>query len=144
MLADGEVQLLGTGRPVAGAVPPSGPVVALVRPESLLVTADPAGTGRVVTRTFSGASTRVLVALPDGVEVRVDVASAASARPHARDGGHGDPGGPAGARRARGTADPGRSVDLVLVHLVHRLSAPVPDREHAVCVPAGPAQSGSS
>ena len=78
-LAGGEVQLLGTGRPVAGAAPPSGPVVALVRPEALLVAADPAGTGRVVTRTFSGASTRVLVALPDGVEVRVDVASADSA-----------------------------------------------------------------
>jgi putative spermidine/putrescine transport system ATP-binding protein len=33
----------------------------------------------VVTRTFSGASTRVLVALTDGVEVRIDVASVASA-----------------------------------------------------------------
>jgi putative spermidine/putrescine transport system ATP-binding protein len=32
----------------------------------------------VVTRTFSGASTRVLVALPDGVEVRVDLPSAVS------------------------------------------------------------------
>jgi putative spermidine/putrescine transport system ATP-binding protein len=49
-----------------------------VRPEALLVTADPAGPGRVVTRTFSGASTRVLVALPDGVEVRVDLPSAVS------------------------------------------------------------------
>jgi putative spermidine/putrescine transport system ATP-binding protein len=77
-LSDGGVRLLGTRRPVSGAVPPSGPVVALVRPESLLVAADPAGTGRIVTRTFSGASTRVLVALPDGVEVRVDVASAVS------------------------------------------------------------------
>jgi putative spermidine/putrescine transport system ATP-binding protein len=53
-------------------------VVALVRPEALLVTAEPTGSGRVVTRTFSGASTRVLVALPDGVEVRVDLPSAAS------------------------------------------------------------------
>jgi putative spermidine/putrescine transport system ATP-binding protein len=78
-LAGGEVRLLGTGRPVAGATPPPGPVVALVRPEALLVAADPAGAGRVVTRTFSGASTRVLVALPDGVEVRVDVPSAGSA-----------------------------------------------------------------
>jgi putative spermidine/putrescine transport system ATP-binding protein len=78
-LAGGEVRLLGTGRPVAGATPPPGAVVALVRPEALLVVADPAGTGRVVTRTFSGASTRVLVALPDGVEVRVDVPSAGSA-----------------------------------------------------------------
>jgi putative spermidine/putrescine transport system ATP-binding protein len=32
----------------------------------------------VVTRTFSGASTRVLVALPDGIEVRVDLPSAIS------------------------------------------------------------------
>jgi putative spermidine/putrescine transport system ATP-binding protein len=78
-LADGEVQLLGARRPLAGAAPASGPVVALVRPESLVVAADPAGTGRVVTRTFSGASTRILVALADGAEVRVDVASAVSA-----------------------------------------------------------------
>ena len=36
------------------------------------------GAGRVVTRTFSGASTRLLVALPGGVEVRCDLASADS------------------------------------------------------------------
>jgi putative spermidine/putrescine transport system ATP-binding protein len=78
VVAGGDVQLLGTRRPLAGAAPPAGPVLALVRPESLLVTLDPAGAGRVVTRTFSGASTRVLVALPDGVEVRVDLASADS------------------------------------------------------------------
>jgi len=76
---DGVVELLGTRRPLAGSAPATGPVVALVRPESLLVTADPAGTGRVVTRTFSGASTRVAVALPGGVEVKIDVASAVSA-----------------------------------------------------------------
>jgi putative spermidine/putrescine transport system ATP-binding protein len=74
----GEVELLGTRRPLAGSAPASGPVVALVRPESLRVSAD-GGSGRVVTRTFSGASTRVAVALPDGVEVKIDVASAASA-----------------------------------------------------------------
>jgi putative spermidine/putrescine transport system ATP-binding protein len=78
-LADGTVQLLGTGRPVSGATPPAGPVTALVRPEALLVRADEAGVGRVITRTFSGAVTRVAVALPDDVEVRVDVASALSA-----------------------------------------------------------------
>jgi putative spermidine/putrescine transport system ATP-binding protein len=77
-LADGVVQVLGVHRLVAGAAPRSGRIVALVRPESLVVTADPAGHARVVTRTFSGASTRMLVALPDGVEVRVDVASATS------------------------------------------------------------------
>ncbi|MFL6097195.1 MAG: ABC transporter ATP-binding protein, partial [Blastococcus sp.] len=77
-LSGGEVQLLGTSRPVAGAAPPEGLVVALVRPEALLVTADPAGGGQVVTRTFSGASTRILVALRDGTEVRVDLPSAVS------------------------------------------------------------------
>ncbi|NEK86389.1 ABC transporter ATP-binding protein [Blastococcus saxobsidens] len=77
-LSGGEVHLLGARRPLAGAAPSGGPLVALVRPESLLVSADPAGTGRVVTRTFSGASTRVLVGLGDGVEVRIDVASADS------------------------------------------------------------------
>jgi putative spermidine/putrescine transport system ATP-binding protein len=78
-LSGGQVELLGVRRPLAGGAPPPGPVVALVRPESLLVTADPAGRGRVVTRTFSGATTRLLVDLPGGVEVRVDVGSAASA-----------------------------------------------------------------
>jgi putative spermidine/putrescine transport system ATP-binding protein len=77
-LSGGEVQLLGTSRPVAGAARPEGMVVALVRPEALLVTADPAGGGQVVTRTFSGASTRILVALRDGTEVRVDLPSAVS------------------------------------------------------------------
>ncbi|SOD93157.1 ABC transporter ATP-binding protein [Blastococcus haudaquaticus] len=77
-LSGGEVHLLGVRRPVTGAAPASRDVVALVRPEALVVTADPAGVARIVTRTFSGASTRVLVALPDGVEVRVDVASATS------------------------------------------------------------------
>jgi putative spermidine/putrescine transport system ATP-binding protein len=78
-LAGGQVQLLGTSRPVAGAAPPDGAVVALVRPEALLVSADTAGGGLVVTRTFSGASTRVLIALSDGTEVRVDLPSAVSA-----------------------------------------------------------------
>ena len=77
-LAGSEVELLGTRRPVTGAAPSSGPVVALVRPESLLVEAGAAGGGRVITRTFSGASTRLAIVLADGTEVRVDVASAAS------------------------------------------------------------------
>jgi putative spermidine/putrescine transport system ATP-binding protein len=78
-LAEGEVRLLGARRPVSGSAQLNGPVVALVRPEGLVVQADPGGVGRVITRTFSGAVTRLAVALPDDVEVRVDVASAASA-----------------------------------------------------------------
>ncbi|MGY1754266.1 ABC transporter ATP-binding protein [Blastococcus sp. SYSU D01042] len=73
--SSGAVEVLGVRRPAAGSVP-SGPVEALVRPEALVVTAG--GPGRVVTRTFSGASTRLLVALPGGLEVRADLASADS------------------------------------------------------------------
>jgi putative spermidine/putrescine transport system ATP-binding protein len=73
------VEVLGARRPVAGALPPGGvPLVALVRPEALRVAADPDGAGRVLTRTFSGAATRLAVALPGGLEVRVDVPSAES------------------------------------------------------------------
>ncbi|MGY1630505.1 ABC transporter ATP-binding protein [Geodermatophilus sp. SYSU D01186] len=75
---DGAVRLLGVRRPVSGALP-AAPLVALVRPESLAVRADPSGDGRVVTRTFSGATTRLAVALPGDLEVAVDVASAESA-----------------------------------------------------------------
>jgi putative spermidine/putrescine transport system ATP-binding protein len=78
ILVAGGVELLGVRRPITGATPAGGTVVALVRPEALQITADPGGAGRVVTRTFSGASTRLAVALPDGTEVLADVASAES------------------------------------------------------------------
>ncbi|MBN1093630.1 ABC transporter ATP-binding protein [Blastococcus sp. TML/M2B] len=74
-LSAGAVELLGVRRPVAGSAP-AGAVEALVRPEALVVTAG--GPAHVVTRTFSGAVTRLLVALPDGTEVRADLASADS------------------------------------------------------------------
>jgi putative spermidine/putrescine transport system ATP-binding protein len=78
VLGDGDVEFLGVRREVLGAPPPPGPAFALMRPEALSVEADPRGAGRVVTRTFSGATTRLAVALPDGVEVRADVPSAGS------------------------------------------------------------------
>ena len=78
VLGDGDVEFLGVRREVLGATPPPGPAFALVRPEALSVAADPGGAGRVVTRTFSGATTRLAVALPDGLEVQADVPSADS------------------------------------------------------------------
>ncbi len=75
--ADGAVDLLGTTRPVAGPVP-AGDVVALLRPEQVLVRADERATGRVVARTFSGGTTRITAALPDGTEVAADVVSTES------------------------------------------------------------------
>ncbi|MGY1687089.1 ABC transporter ATP-binding protein [Geodermatophilus sp. SYSU D00867] len=78
VLGDGDVEFLGVRREVLGTAPSSGPAFALVRPEALEVVEDPRGVGRVVTRTFSGATTRLAVALPDGVEVQADVPSAGS------------------------------------------------------------------
>jgi putative spermidine/putrescine transport system ATP-binding protein len=42
------------------------------------VRADPGGPGRVLTRTFSGATTRLAVVLPDGTELKADVPSSDS------------------------------------------------------------------
>ncbi|PRY51644.1 putative spermidine/putrescine transport system ATP-binding protein [Geodermatophilus tzadiensis] len=78
VLGDGDVEFLGVRREVLGGALPAGPAFALVRPEALVVAADPEGGGRVVTRTFSGATTRLAVALPDGLEVTADVPSADS------------------------------------------------------------------
>ena len=78
VLGDGDVEFLGVRREVLGAPTAAGPAFALVRPEALLVEAHPRGSGRVVTRSFTGATTRLAVALPDGLEVQADVPSAES------------------------------------------------------------------
>ncbi|MGY1673047.1 ABC transporter ATP-binding protein [Geodermatophilus sp. SYSU D00710] len=78
VLGDGDVEFLGVRREVLGAPPPPGPATALVRPEALEVSADRRGAGRVVTRTFTGVTSRLAVALPDGLEVQADVPSATS------------------------------------------------------------------
>jgi putative spermidine/putrescine transport system ATP-binding protein len=78
VLGDGDVEFLGVRREVLGEPPPAGPAFALVRPEALHVRPDPRGSGRVVTRTFGGAVSRLAVALPDGLEVQADVPSADS------------------------------------------------------------------
>jgi putative spermidine/putrescine transport system ATP-binding protein len=76
VLGDGDVEFLGVRREVLGGAPAPGPAFALVRPEALLVAASPRGAARVVTRAFAGATTRLAVALPDGLEVTADVPSA--------------------------------------------------------------------
>jgi putative spermidine/putrescine transport system ATP-binding protein len=74
---DGAVDLLGVTRAVAGAVP-AGDVVALLRPEQVVLQASATGSGRVISRIFSGGSTRVTAALPDGTEVAADLVSTES------------------------------------------------------------------
>jgi putative spermidine/putrescine transport system ATP-binding protein len=53
----------------------AGPVVALVRPESVDVVADPAAAGRILSASFLGPTSRVTVALPDDLLVVAQVAS---------------------------------------------------------------------
>ncbi len=78
VLGDGDVEFLGVRREVLGAPPPPGPATALVRPEALEVAPDRRGGGRVVTRTFTGVTSRLAVALPGGLEVQADVPSEGS------------------------------------------------------------------
>ncbi|GIF76873.1 ABC transporter ATP-binding protein [Asanoa siamensis] len=61
---------------IAAASAPDGAVTALVRPESIDVTAAPDGPGRVVSASFLGATARVTVALPDEVLVVAQTESA--------------------------------------------------------------------
>ncbi|GIF69486.1 ABC transporter ATP-binding protein [Asanoa ishikariensis] len=71
------VEVLDTKLPlVAGASVHDGPATALVRPESVDVTADADGTGRVVAVSFLGPLARVTVALPGDAVVVAQLASA--------------------------------------------------------------------
>ncbi|MYV64303.1 TOBE domain-containing protein, partial [Streptomyces sp. SID4931] len=75
----GSVEVAGRTLPVLpadGEVPAgSGPVEVLIRPEGVRVEADPEGTATVVSASFLGSVTRVLLDLPDGVAVKADLAS---------------------------------------------------------------------
>ncbi|MGK5682529.1 ABC transporter ATP-binding protein [Actinoplanes sp. URMC 104] len=63
-----EVEVLGTRLPLL-APASAASVTALVRPESVLVTADPDGTGRVLTTSFLGPISKVTVAVGDQLVV---------------------------------------------------------------------------
>jgi putative spermidine/putrescine transport system ATP-binding protein len=72
---DGDtVEVLGARLPL---VEPGtgGPATALVRPESVDVLPDPAGTGRILAASFLGSTSRVTVAMPDDLLVTAQVAS---------------------------------------------------------------------
>jgi putative spermidine/putrescine transport system ATP-binding protein len=67
------VTVIGQLLPVDGPVPDSPEVSVLVRPEAVLVTPDADGTALIVGSSFRGASARLRLELPDGVEVLADV-----------------------------------------------------------------------
>jgi len=65
-VSDGQAQLLGTSVPTLAGSVSSGAGVALVRPESVTVTADPSGTATVSSVAFLGPISRVYCTLADG------------------------------------------------------------------------------
>ncbi|MDQ0698808.1 MULTISPECIES: ABC transporter ATP-binding protein [unclassified Streptomyces] len=72
----GSVEVAGSTLPVDGEAPVgSGPVDVLIRPEGVRAEADPDGTATVVSASFLGSVTRVLLDLPDGVAVKADLPS---------------------------------------------------------------------
>ncbi|MFD0023758.1 ABC transporter ATP-binding protein [Streptomyces sp. NPDC058382] len=76
LTGDGSVAVAGTTLPVDGEVPAGrGAADVLIRPENIGAAADPDGTATVVSASFLGSVTRVLLDLPDGVAVKADLPS---------------------------------------------------------------------
>ncbi|MEV8535404.1 ABC transporter ATP-binding protein [Streptomyces sp. NPDC051211] len=69
------VEVAGRTLPVDGPAPDGPEVDVLVRPENVAVTADSDGTATVVSTSFFGAVTRVLLDLPEGGTVKADLPS---------------------------------------------------------------------
>jgi putative spermidine/putrescine transport system ATP-binding protein len=76
-VAGDRVEVLGAALPlVDGAATGSGPVTALVRPESVDLVVDQDGAGRVLAASFLGPTSRVTVTMPGDTVVVAQVASA--------------------------------------------------------------------
>ncbi|MEV7915216.1 ABC transporter ATP-binding protein [Streptomyces griseus] len=72
----GSVEVAGATLPVDGEAPAGGgPVDVLIRPEGIRAEADPEGTATVVSASFLGSVTRVLLDLPDGAALKADLPS---------------------------------------------------------------------
>ncbi|MFI5757072.1 ABC transporter ATP-binding protein [Streptomyces sp. NPDC051569] len=71
----GRVEVAGSTLPVDGEIPVSREVEVLIRPENITATADPDGTATVVSASFFGSVTRVLLDLPGGGSIKSDVPS---------------------------------------------------------------------
>ncbi|OBK76722.1 ABC transporter ATP-binding protein [Mycobacterium sp. 1274761.0] len=77
-VSDGRALLLGTSVPVLAGSITSGAGLAMVRPESLTVSADPAGGAWVTSVAFLGAISRVYCTLADGTVVAAQTSSSAA------------------------------------------------------------------
>jgi putative spermidine/putrescine transport system ATP-binding protein len=72
---DGRVEVAGRTLPVDGEVPTGRDVEVLIRPENVTATADPEGKATVVSTSFFGSVTRVLLDFQGGGSVKVDLPS---------------------------------------------------------------------
>ena len=77
-VAGGQAQLLGKSVPALPGSISTGTGLAMVRPESVTVTADPSGTGAVRSVAFLGPISRVYCTLQDGTVVGAQMASSAA------------------------------------------------------------------
>ena len=77
-VCDGRAELLGVSVPALAGSVASGTGVAMVRPESVTVTADHAGTAKVGAVSFLGAISRVTAFLADGSTINAQMASSAA------------------------------------------------------------------
>ncbi len=74
-VSGGRAVLLGVSVPALAGSVTSGAGLAMVRPESVTLTADRAGTSSVSSASFLGAISRVTVAMPDGSMINAQMAS---------------------------------------------------------------------
>jgi len=77
-VSGGTADVLGTVVPTLPGSVASGEGLAMVRPESVTVTADPAGSARVSSVAFLGPTSRVYVTLPDGEVIGAQLTSVAA------------------------------------------------------------------
>ena len=77
-VSGGQAQLLGTAVPTLPGSITSGAGLAMVRPEAVTVTADPAGTSTVSSVAFLGPISRLFVAMPDGSVISAQTAGSAA------------------------------------------------------------------
>jgi putative spermidine/putrescine transport system ATP-binding protein len=78
VVESGRAQLLGTSIPTLAGSIAAGAGTALLRPEAVTVTTDPAGTSTVRSVAFLGPISRVYVALADGAVIDAQMASSAA------------------------------------------------------------------
>lgn len=77
-VSNGRADLLGASVPALAGSVASGRGLAMVRPESVTVTADPAGTSTVSSVAFLGAISRVHAAMADGTAITAQMAGSAA------------------------------------------------------------------